>query len=68
MASQKENKILLNRRNFILMALISPFLANTLLTDQKIAVKRSPSIDTEAEFVILGGWVLLKSDLVGNQD
>ena len=64
--AQKDENILLSRRNVIMTALISPFLLNTLLNAQESNEKGSLSTNTETDFVILGGWVFLKNDLFGN--
>jgi hypothetical protein len=56
----------MGRRDFILGTLLLPFLASTLVTDLKIAGDSLLSTETKDDFVVLGGWVFLKSDLIGN--
>lgn len=66
MLPHEENHILLGRREFVLGVLLLPFLASTLVTDLKIADDGLLSTETKDDFVVLGGWVFLKSDLTGN--
>jgi hypothetical protein len=54
----------LSRRNFVLAALVAPFLANNLLVNGHSDQNISSSSSTDGEFIIVGGWVLLKSDLI----
>lgn len=58
---QKDNRLILGRRNFILAALLFPFLSR--LTAYKFT-NGTLSLNEEQEFIILGGWVLLKDDLI----
>lgn len=57
--------IFMSRRNLIFTIFLSPFLVNALIADTKTSVKGSSSANSEDEFVIVGGWVLLKHDLIG---
>ncbi|MFZ2160703.1 MAG: hypothetical protein WAW02_00665 [Sideroxyarcus sp.] len=66
MPSQADDHILLSRRDFMFAAFLFPFLVDTSLADNKISVEGSISLGTESDFVILGGWVLLKKDLTDN--
>jgi hypothetical protein len=67
MLRHENNHSLLGRRDFILAALLFPFLVRASMTYPENTKGGSLSTDKNAEFVILGGWVFLKSDLIGNQ-
>ncbi len=64
MPKQTHDHALLSRRDFIFAAIMSPFLVNALIADNRIGAERSMSANSQDEFVILDGWVLLKTDLV----
>jgi hypothetical protein len=68
MHTQKDHRFYLGRRNFILAMFMYPFLISKLMADNKIGVGSPLFLDEEDGFVILGGWVLLKDDLIQNPD
>jgi hypothetical protein len=68
MALLTDDQMLFRRRDFLLAVFLSPLLAKSLLTDEGIDKIGSLFTDAESEFVILGGWVLRKNDLIGDQD
>lgn len=66
MLLREDNHILSGRRDFVLAALLFPLLVRTLVTDLEIAGRGLSSTETKDDFVILGGWIFLKSDLIDN--
>jgi hypothetical protein len=66
MLPHEEDRIQLGRRDVVLAVLLLPFLVNASVTDLGIVGEGSLSTETKDDFVILGGWVFLKSDLIGN--
>ena len=66
MRKQIDDHIILGRRKLMLATLALPLLIVNLR-----AVKKSVEIDSTLSikdhgFIVLGGWVLLKEDLIGN--
>lgn len=58
----------LNRRNFILSLLMSPFLLDFLISDDRgEKIKMFPS-NKDGDLIILGGWVMLSDDLNADSD
>jgi hypothetical protein len=68
MHTQKENRILLGRRKFILATFSLPFLIGNLRAVNKIGEIDSLLPNKEDGFIVLGGWVLLKDDLIKDID
>jgi hypothetical protein len=66
MHTQKDNHLLLGRRNFIMTAFMCPFLIGNLRGDNKTLEINPLSSNKEEKFIILGGWVLLNDDLIKN--
>ena len=62
----KHNRFIWSRRNFILALLFTPLVTSELMADKKNDEDFSLSSSREDEFVIVGGWVLLKTDLMGS--
>lgn len=60
---QNQTCSFLNRRSFILAAILSPFITNHIFAESKIEEIDLFSSSNDEKFLILGGWVLLKDDL-----
>lgn len=60
-----DNKPRLGRRSFLMMLAVQPLLLKSFMTqatvEESISVK--PPHESEDIFVVIGGWLLLKSDI-----
>jgi len=64
MLIQNKHSFFISRRNILLAMIIHPLLINRFISDNTNVATSTLSMKYEGEFVILGGWVLLKKDLI----
>ena len=62
MNKNRNTPILMGRRSFMVATILSPFIF-TSLSKANTVVTTPLNIDNSDEFVIIGGWVLLKTDV-----
>ena len=63
MNMQKHSRLILDRRNFILATLMCPMICRSKADNH--LHPGTLSLVEEEGFIILGGWVLVKDDLIG---
>lgn len=59
---------MINRRGFLIAALSQPLLMDSLFQSNTTLQKNTNAFESnDAEYIIVGGWTLLKSDLLATE-
>ncbi len=55
---------MVSRRGFLISLVMQPIVIGSMLSQIQSNIRSNIQLDNDSEFVIINGWVLLKSDLL----
>ena len=55
---------MVSRRDFLISLVMQPIVLGGILSQIPSNIRNNIQLDNDSEFVIINGWVLLKSDLL----
>ncbi len=55
---------MVSRRGFLISLVMQPIVIGSMLSQIQSNIRSNIQLDNDSEFVIINGWVFLKSDLL----